>query len=1240
MTLKSIKPTLLIGLGTQGRKVLTDFKHELYANFGDLPAIKILAIDFKEDFLAEEKEKAIIENYFSIHVGKDLLDVWMQKVSSGLKMKKESFLQEYKLKQENLKELINNILKKPDGTIINITIDEKAYEKYDVEKFKTAIQENAEKINTAGMAKIEKLIDSNFTSINQEILNAFREEIKPSKLVDKNTFEFLEGLEKSCKETGTIINQEIEKLDRQYKMQNAQWNKTLEETITESALPMYRKRLIEALDKKLNFTVQLKACSALLKLFSLTETAIEEKFSEVKRRRSLINYLEKRLEEEIKKISIDETLTLYIDQKRYYEKLKARIKSILEKFEEQVMPEWFELNNQEAFYTKIAQFCRKFFIPSDREYGDMMPSPVTIELVGDELFLLEKEFPHDMEKRSFTWGEYKNWALSEIKKMKTRDASPEDLKEAKRFMARSLFWANIPEISTKIEQKLREVTLISNRKILNEKGFELVEANDFDVFLVSPLYDSVGSGIFIDMAYLTEDRIIYNHGTSNPFAFLLVPGPIEQEKFGKNEVLSNSFAALSELDYYLKGKDFKKFYYPGLHEVEIAEKPFKMVFLVDYINTQGFALQSVSERNQMCKEMLMAMILSPLGANLKAHPELTASLQRKVFGKNTAYASFGISLLKFPAPLVRKYSACLLGEKILTGIYIREDFNKDKLEQTGEGFKDKLSSSLEGVFIPSSPKLDRKQFEQFDLSDVCNHIKIETGLLESRFSEQTEKAFSKELRENLEKIQKELKENIESLSTDTESGLRSAHSFVEKIYNDIKVKREDISKKYKYTSDMVKEDEKRHFKTFDNLQAVINSFKIPVIGIVIPPQRINLLGYLSLTPVLLIAIATVLLPPLAILFVYLAPLGWYIWYWKRYFDKYFETRDALFNHIDKKILNRGKLISFDFKLKLLDKLEPYCYEWKNNIKINIKKLSDIGRDLKEEAEDTKEEIFIYRGALTSLLITDRDLDVYRKDSDKDLPLEGRSLYEALGSWEDSAPVLRDKIRKFLWDRYSYIEETLADEILKSQENSLDKIEENLKMTFPFWTVDEIILAQSRNREKIYFCGLKNSEASFLAAGLKQKPNLSGVACFNLTDPHSIFLGQVETGMPLFALKVFSQMKKAYSYLSAQHLFRAIEDVTGEPFPIKMTPLYNQIRRIYLPATLLDIYKPPAGLVDEEIYENLAENPEILSIIEEKLQKIIIDDGKDKIKEKLLDIIGEKPLSPPDREFIQDYMKNM
>ena len=978
----------------------------------------------------------------------------------------------------------------------------------------------------------------------------------------------------------------------------------------------------------------------LLKLFSDLGKKVEEKLKEVKNRRRRLDYLEKKLDEEIKKIKIEETLALYIDQKRYYEKLKTRIKNILEKFEENLLKEWFPLAKTEDFYSRFTDFCKKFFIPSEDDEQGLMPSLVTLSLSQDEMVLLEKTIPDDMEKRSCTWGEYKRWAQSEIKKMKTREAGAEDLKKAHRFWARSIFWSAFPEISSKIDQKLREVSLISNRKILHEKGFELIEANDYDVFLVSPIYDTFGAGTFIDMAYLTEDRIRYTHGTSNPFAYLLVPGPIEQEKYGKNEVLSTSYASLSELDHYLKTKDFKTLYYPGLHEVEIREKPFKMIFLEDYINTQGFALQSVVERNQMCKEMLLAMILSPLGANLKSHPQLSASLDKKISGRNTAYGSFGISLMKFPAGLVRKYSACFLGEKILNNIYIRNDFQQEKLDHSLESFNNTISSALDSSFIPPSPKLDRTQFKEFGPDRVCSKIKVETGLLESRFIEQEEKDFVKELKKTAEKLKKGIEDSADSLSCDVSSGLRSSYSFIEKVCGEIKVKKDELSKKLKHVTGQVEEDEKRHFKTFDNFQEVINSFSVPFIGIVIPPQKINLLGYLSLTPVLVIALLTVIFPPLAVLFIYLAPMGWYLWRWKRYFDTYFESRDALFNHIDKKILNKGKEVSIKFKLNLLEEIEPFCQEYKNRIKVNIKKLSDIARDLKEEAEDTREEIFIYRGALTSLLITDNDLERYRKDGAKELPLEARNLYEKLSSWDASTPELRDRVREFLWNRYECIEETSADELLKGQENSLEKIEETLKMTYPFWTVDEIILANSRNREKIYFCGLKNSESSFLAEGLKRKPNLSNIACFNLTDPHSIFLGQVETGIPLFAMKVFSQMKKAYNYLSAQYLFRAFEEARSEPFPLKMTPQFNFIREIYLPASLLEIYKAPAGMAEEEIYDNLAENPDILSVVEEKLKRTIKEKGPDAIKEKLVEVMGEKALSPSDRDFVQDYIRKL
>ena len=167
MALKSIKPTLIIGLGIEGRKILTDFKNELFRSFGDLPAIKLLALDFKEEVMKEEKQRAIIENYFSYYIGKDLLDSWLKKASTGLRVKPESFVKEYNLGDSNLKELVNSVLKKPDGTYIDVTINEKPYEKYEVEKFKSSIQKNAEKIETAGISKIEKLIDSNYSSIKK-----------------------------------------------------------------------------------------------------------------------------------------------------------------------------------------------------------------------------------------------------------------------------------------------------------------------------------------------------------------------------------------------------------------------------------------------------------------------------------------------------------------------------------------------------------------------------------------------------------------------------------------------------------------------------------------------------------------------------------------------------------------------------------------------------------------------------------------------------------------------------------------------------------------------------------------------------------------------------------------------------------------------------------------------------------------------------------------------------------------
>jgi hypothetical protein len=325
-------------------------------------------------------------------------------------------------------------------------------------------------------------------------------------------------------------------------------------------------------------------------------------------------------------------------------------------------------------------------------------------------------------------------------------------------------------------------------------------------------------------------------------------------------------------------------------------------------------------------------------------------------------------------------------------------------------------------------------------------------------------------------------------------------------------------------------------------------------------------------------------------------------------------------------------------LKQIEHLEEICSKNKDYLDKTIKKLSDISKELNEEARETKEEIFVPRGSLTYLLITDKDIEGYRKDGPDSLPYEAKTLQETLGTWDDDPSILKEKIRTSLWERYAFIEEMSADELLQKQENSLDKISDILRMSHPFWTIDEIKLSQSSRRGKIYFCGVTNSEESFLAKGIKSNPVFSNMIFFNTSDRHSILLGQVETGVPLFTLKSLYQMKKSYKFLSAQKMYGAIEDATTDPLPLKMTEKYNYIRKTYLPACLLGIYNPPPDMEEEEIYQNLSDNPELLVMIEEKLQKFIGEKGKDTVIKKLLEIIGEKVIPPDERELVQEYIK--
>ena len=50
------------------------------------------------------------------------------------------------------------------------------------------------------------------------------------------------------------------------------------------------------------------------------------------------------------------------------------------------------------------------------------------------------------------------------------------------------------------------------------------------------------------------------------------------------------------------------------------------------------------------------------------------------------------------------------------------------------------------------------------------------------------------------------------------------------------------------------------------------------------------------------------------------------------------------------------------------------------------------------------------------------------------------------------------------------------------------------------------------------------------------------------------------------------MKKSCNFLQGKKFFRAFKDAATDPFPLKMTPKYNEIRNVYLPSYLLELYR--------------------------------------------------------------------
>jgi len=189
---------------------------------------------------------------------------------------------------------------------------------------------------------------------------------------------------------------------------------------------------------------------------------------------------------------------------------------------------------------------------------------------------------------------------------------------------------------------------------------------EVNVFIISSLCGGTGSGMLIDVAYLTQS-LFEQRGmkdTSRLIGVLITP-KIFRSVLQEN-IQPNALAALQELDYFMtRGSSEKKFStlrFLGGTEIPCVERPFRVCYLIDAISSGGRSIEGIENAAPMLVDGIFLQVGSRLGVRAAG---LVNNV--KVFDPPTVYSSFGVASLIFPARLIIGICAARAGQEVIRG---------------------------------------------------------------------------------------------------------------------------------------------------------------------------------------------------------------------------------------------------------------------------------------------------------------------------------------------------------------------------------------------------------------------------------------------------------------------------------------------------------------------------------------------------------------------------------------------
>lgn len=219
-----------------------------------------------------------------------------------------------------------------------------------------------------------------------------------------------------------------------------------------------------------------------------------------------------------------------------------------------------------------------------------------------------------------------------------------------RAKGRLSLFADFVEIRRRLREKLDYVTDIRTAQQMDERSFRPSERNGIEVYIVSSLAGGTGSGMLLDMSFITRNML---DESSNITGVMVMPRVFDKQT--NSLVNANAYGALKEIEHFMKfrGQDRYVVDY-GNEKIDVTRKPFDFLYLIDNVNggNGGKGKTTINDVPTLCSfiaEGLFFQISSAIGTNNNnVLDNIKGAIDDapRILGRSASYWSFGVGVLR------------------------------------------------------------------------------------------------------------------------------------------------------------------------------------------------------------------------------------------------------------------------------------------------------------------------------------------------------------------------------------------------------------------------------------------------------------------------------------------------------------------------------------------------------------------------------------------------------------------